>query len=87
MALGADRRLIRRLVLREGLMVTGIGTAIGVLGAVLLSRVLATLVFGVSALDPRVMLGAALFIAIVGGVAAYLPAYRATTVEPSTVLQ
>ena len=56
------------MVLREGLVVTAIGVVIGVLGAVALSRVLSSLVFGVSALDPRVMAGAAVFMGVVGGV-------------------
>jgi putative ABC transport system permease protein len=87
MALGADRGAIRRMVMREGLLVTGLGIAIGLLGAVTLSRLLASMVFGISALDPRVMAGAAVFMAVVAGFAAYLPARRATVVEPSSVLQ
>ena len=87
MALGADRRRIRRMVLREGLTVTTIGTVIGLVGAVVLSRLLASMVFGISALDPRVLLGAAAFMTLVAAVAAYLPAYRATAAEPRSVLQ
>jgi putative ABC transport system permease protein len=87
MALGADRRRIRRMVLREGLTVTAIGTVIGLFGAVALSRALASMMFGVSALDPGVMLGAAVFMGSVAAVAAYLPAYRATSAEPRSVLQ
>jgi predicted permease len=87
MALGADRRSIRRMVMREGLTVTAIGTIIGLLGAVALSRVMTSMVFGVSALDPTVIVGAAGFMAVVAAFAAYLPAYRATSVEPSSVLQ
>ena len=68
-------------------MVTGVGMAIGLLGAVTLSRVLASMVFGISALDPRVMAAAAVFMATVAALAAYLPARRATVVEPSSVLQ
>jgi hypothetical protein len=49
--------------------------------------VLASLVFGISALDPRVLAGAAAFMALVAAPAAYLPAHRATSVEPSSVLQ
>jgi ABC-type lipoprotein release transport system permease subunit len=48
---------------------------------------MASLVFGVSALDPTVILGAAVFMVVVAAFAAYLPAHRATSVEPSTVLQ
>ncbi len=87
MALGANGGSIRRMVLREGMVVTAIGVTIGVLGAVALSRVLASLVFGISALDPRVLAGAAAFMTLVGALAAYLPAHRATSVEPSSVLQ
>jgi len=87
MALGASGGAIRRMVLREGLVVTAIGVAIGLLGAVALSRVLASLVFGVSTLDPRVLASAAVFMAVVAAFAAYLPAHRATSVEPSSVLQ
>jgi putative ABC transport system permease protein len=87
MALGADRRKIRRMVLREGLTVTAIGTVIGLLAAVALSRVLTSMVFGVSALDPGVMVGAAVFMTVVAAIAAYLPAYRATAAEPRSVLQ
>ena len=87
MALGADRGSIRRMVLREGLVVTALGTGIGLLGAVALSRLMASLVFGVDPLDPSVMAGAAVFMGVVATVAAYLPAYRATSVEPSSVLQ
>jgi ABC-type antimicrobial peptide transport system permease subunit len=87
MALGANGGSIRRMVLREGMVVTAIGVALGLLGAVALSRVLASLVFGVSTLDPRVLASAAVFMALVAGFAAYLPAHRATSVEPSSVLQ
>lgn len=87
MALGADRRSIRRMVLREGLTVTAIGTILGLLGAVMLSKLLASLVFGISALDPRVLAGAVVFMGGVAAIAAYLPAYRATAVEPRSVLQ
>ena len=87
MALGADRGSIRRMVLREGLLVTALGILLGAVGALALSRLIASLVFGVSALDPRVLGGAGLFMAVVAGLAAYLPAYRATAVEPRSALQ
>jgi len=87
MALGADRGSIRGMVLREGLVVTAIGTGIGLLGAVGLSQLMASMVFGIDPLDPTVMVGAAVFMGLVSTLAAYLPAYRATSVEPSSVLQ
>ena len=86
-ALGADGRSIRRMVMRQGLVVTAIGVVAGVLGATALSRVMASLVFRVSPMDPRVMAAAALFLVLVAGLAAYLPARRATAVAPRTVLQ
>lgn len=75
------------MVLREGLVVTAVGTGIGLLGAVGLSRLMASMVFGIDPLDPVVMAGAAAFMGLVAAFAAYLPAYRATSVEPSSVLQ
>ena len=75
------------MVLREGLLVTALGILLGAVGALALSRLIASLVFGVSALDPRVLGGAGLFMAVVAGLAAYLPAYRATAMEPRSALQ
>lgn len=56
-------------------------------GAVVLSRVVTTIILRVSPLDPTVLLGAIVFMALVVAVAAYLPARRATAVAPRTVLQ
>jgi predicted permease len=87
MALGAEARVIRRMVIRQGIVVTVIGTSIGLVGAAALSRLMASLVFQVSPLDPVVLTGAALFMLIVATVAAYMPARRATSVNPSSALQ
>ena len=87
MALGAEAGAIRRMVLRQGLTVTAIGTVIGLLGAFAVSRLMASVVFRVNPLDPAVLIGATLFMAVVGGTAAYLPAHRATAADPRTVLQ
>ena len=87
MALGAERGAIRRLVLRQGLAVTIAGVAVGVLGALALSRIMASVVFHVRPLDPAVLAGAVLFILLVGAAAAYLPAHRATAVDPRSILQ
>lgn len=87
MALGADRGEIGRMVLRRGLTVTGVGIAIGLGGAIALSKVMAAVLFKVSALDPAVLIGTVVFMAIIAGVAAYLPAHQATGVNPRTVLQ
>jgi predicted permease len=87
MALGADGGTVRRMVLRQGLTMTGIGTVAGLAGAVALSRVMSALVFQVSPLEPVVLAGVAALIIVVSGVAAYLPAWRATTVNPRSALQ
>jgi putative ABC transport system permease protein len=87
MALGAERGVVRRMVLRQGLTLTAIGTVIGLLGAAAMARLLAALVFRVSPLDPAVLSAAVIVMAIVAAVAAYLPARRATSVDPRTALQ
>ncbi len=86
-ALGADRGSIRALVLRHGLAVTAIGIAFGLLGAITLSRLIASLLFGTSPLDPWVLAGAVLFMLLVATAAAYFPVRRATTVDPRLALQ
>lgn len=86
MALGARGGEIRGMVLRRGIAVTALGTAIGLAGAVALSRLMTSLVFEISPLDPVVLAGAALFMLVVASAAAYLPAHRATAVDPRAVL-
>jgi predicted permease len=87
MALGAENRSILSMVMREGMTVTAIGIAVGLAGAVGLARAMASLVFHVSPLDPRVLLGTVAFMACVAAVAAYLPAWRATRVDVREILQ
>lgn len=87
MALGAEPGRIRWMVLGQGLAMTALGIGAGLLGALALSRLMASLVFQVSPLDPAVLVGATVFLAVVGGVAAYLPAHRATAVDPRSALQ
>ena len=87
-ALGADGGTVLRLVLRQGITLTVIGVAIGLLaGGALASQVLRILLFGVSALDPVVFGGAALAFGVVSLAASYLPARRATRVDPMVALR
>jgi ABC-type antimicrobial peptide transport system permease subunit len=86
MALGAQPHAIRTMILRQGLTVTAIGLAVGIVGAMALSRVMASVLFHVKGTDPRVAAGAIVLMAIVGGLAAYIPAHRATTVDPRSAL-
>jgi predicted permease len=87
MALGAESGAIRGMVIRQGLVLASIGIAMGLVGAMASSRLLASLVFEVSALDPRVLGAVALLMATVAALAAYLPARHATSLDPRTVLQ
>jgi predicted permease len=87
MALGAQAATIRRMVLREGLIVTAVGLVIGLVGAALSSRLIASVLFHVKPLDPTVLVGAAAVMGLVAAAAAYLPAWRATIVDPRTALQ
>jgi ABC-type antimicrobial peptide transport system permease subunit len=87
MALGAEAGVIRRAVIGHGLLLTGIGLGVGLVGALAMSRLLASLLFEVSPLDPRVLGAVALLMGMVAAIAAYLPARHATSLDPRTVLQ
>ncbi|HEY3933773.1 MAG TPA: FtsX-like permease family protein, partial [Gemmatimonadales bacterium] len=87
MALGADRSSIRRAVLGRGLAVVAVGIAVGLAGSIAVARAMASVMFRVSPLDPRVLVGAIVFMTIVATAAAYIPARRATAVDPRSALQ
>ena len=86
-ALGADQRGVLRLVLRQGLTLAGIGVGIGVAIAAVGSRVLGGLLFGVPPVDPLTFGGACALFAVVTLVATYIPARRATAVDPMVALR
>jgi ABC-type antimicrobial peptide transport system permease subunit len=87
MALGAQLSDVRTLFLRHGLWLTGIGIAIGVAVAILLTRVIASYLFGVSPFDPLTYAVVSLVLATVSLVAIYLPARRAARVDPIVALR
>jgi len=87
MALGARAANILWLVLGQSIWLTGAGLLIGLTGSLLLTRLLATLLFDVKATDPLTYLFVALFLATVAQVASFLPAWRATTIDPVTALR
>ncbi len=87
MALGAEGGAIRRLIMRRGLLVTGVGLAIGLAGATTLSRLMSSVLFQVSPFDPGVLAGAVVVMTFIGAAAAYLPARRATTADPIATLR
>ena len=87
MALGALRRDVLRLVFGEGLRVLGIGAALGVLGAYWTGRFLKAFLFEVQPLDAVTYVGATLVLVVAAGLAAYLPAARASRVDPLVALR
>jgi putative ABC transport system permease protein len=86
-ALGARRSDIMAMVLRQGLMLTAIGSAIGLLLAAGVSQALVVFLFGVPPMHPPTFVTAVLVFAAVGFVACYLPARRATSVDPLRALR
>jgi putative ABC transport system permease protein len=87
MALGAEGRSILSMVMKEGMLVTAIGIAVGLAGAIALAKLMASLVFHVSPLDPAVLAATVAFMALIAAIAAYLPAHRATRVDVREILQ
>jgi putative ABC transport system permease protein len=86
-ALGADRGSILSLVLRQGLRTTTIGIVIGLAGALALTRYLQSLMFGVSPSDPAVFASVTALLFSVALLACYVPARRATRVDPMVALR
>jgi ABC-type antimicrobial peptide transport system permease subunit len=87
MALGADNAQLKRMLLRHALALVGIGVALGLGGAALLTRLMESLLFGVGALDPATYIAVSAVLIATGALAGYLPARRATRVDPMTALR
>jgi predicted permease len=87
LALGARSSSVQAMVLRQGLAMTLTGLGLGLVGALGLTRLLTTLLYGVSPSDPRVLGGAVLVLAMVSTVACLIPAIRATRVNPIDALR
>jgi putative ABC transport system permease protein len=87
MALGANRRDVFRLVLGQGTRLTLLGISLGIVAAFIATRLMATLLFGVSATDPLTFAAVALLLGLVALAACYIPARRATRVDPIVALR
>jgi putative ABC transport system permease protein len=87
LALGASRRDILTLILRQGMTLTALGLGIGLIGAVLASQAIVTLLFGISRLDPVTYAGVMAVLAGVSVIACSVSAWRAATVDPSITLR
>ena len=87
MALGAAPTNILGLVLKQGVLLTGFGVAVGLIAALMLTRLMASLLFGVTSTDPITYLGVSALLAAVAILATYIPARRATQVDPIKILR
>ncbi|HEU0368205.1 MAG TPA: FtsX-like permease family protein, partial [Candidatus Acidoferrum sp.] len=86
-ALGANSADVLRLILRQGLTTTLIGVAIGVAGSLATARTIQSLLFGVKPTDPLTFIAVAASLVAVAGLACYIPARRATKVDPMVALR
>ncbi len=86
-ALGAHARRVFALVLKQGLVLAGLGVLVGLAGALALTRVLQSLLFGISATDPLVLTAVAILLGAVTMIGAYLPARRAARIDPAIALR
>jgi putative ABC transport system permease protein len=87
LALGADRPTILKHVLGQGLLLIAIGLAAGLAGAVVLTRTLTGLIYGIEALDPVTFVAVPLILCAIGLLACFIPARRAASVDPITTLR
>jgi putative ABC transport system permease protein len=87
MALGAKREEVLRLVVRQGLVLAMIGVALGTAGALLLTRFLSGMLYGVGVNDPITLLSVAALLSGVAALASFIPASRAAGIDPMVALR
>ena len=87
MVLGAEAGRVKRMVLRQALLVAGLGTAVGLGLSLWAARAMSSLLFGVSATDPATFVTVSILLIAVALAASYLPARRAARVDPVVVLR
>ncbi|HEX5735800.1 MAG TPA: ABC transporter permease [Blastocatellia bacterium] len=87
MALGAQQNHILAMVIQQGFVLVSIGVAIGLAGAFVITQFMSSLLYGVKAMDPITFIGVAVILALVALIASYIPARRATRVDPMIALR
>jgi ABC-type antimicrobial peptide transport system permease subunit len=87
MALGAQPRDILHLVVGHGLLLVGVGIAVGLVAALGLSRLMTRLLFGISSTDPVTFIAVPLALGVMALIASYVPALRATKIDPIQALR
>jgi putative ABC transport system permease protein len=87
MALGALPSQAVKAVFRQGLIIVGCGTVLGILAAVAIARLVASFLVGVTATDPATYAGVSLLLAVIALLASFIPARRAARVDPMIALR
>lgn len=87
MALGAQRRDVLKLIMVNGMSMAGLGVLIGIAGALVARKFITALLYGISATDPLTFAGIAVLLLLVAAVACWVPARRATKVDPLIALR
>ena len=87
MAIGASSGDVLKLVMTQGARLTAWGLGSGLVGAAILSRVMASQLYGVSAIDPWTFVGVPIVLGLVAILATYLPAHRAARIDPVLAIQ
>ena len=87
MALGASPGLVQRLILGETMRMAGAGVVLGLVGALALTRLAASLLYGVTATDPLTFVAVVVILTGVAGLAGFVPAWRAARIEPMAALR